>query len=976
MFPRSVADRLRRGTRSIALLVMLLLVSGAVRAAVSRQSAAPAPANDPIVARVENRAIRLSEVQDLKKKNQDRYQKETGQPAPGAFEQFFMRAGLEEAVRIRLVELDARARGMTVSDARAESVMKLDPFFRTGKSFDPARYQAYKAENPKSFAEARDQARSLLLYQDRLRTLERELRPSTDEVARMAQSKDVKARVRYALVSDIHYDGVNDPSDEELRAFYEKEKGELARPAELAFTAATVPFAGAPSTAAVRARAAELLAAAKAGAPFDSLLRAPAVVSTSGVWRPGANAGLFNKNPTLAQDALKLPSGSILPELVVADDAVAVVRVDRTSTGSVPKLSQIAVDLRARWRAQKIQAQEANAARAFYDAHPDSFTTEAWSVRWARVDSSQLAAPTPKDKDLEEWYEGHRGEFARLDPAGGGIQTRPFAEVKPQVALRWQAEQRAFAARRLADDLATQWPKGKSGPNSRAITGSGPAWLVRGGLLPPGLERALADSAMSWNTPRALVVHDAKGFAVVGLVRYEPRYRTAFEVVEPRVRELAFNRRVAADRAAARDWYDAHPERFTTGNGYAIAYVLSPPPPPARVDVPPAAIERYYREHQAELGTPPEVHVRHILVSTEKRSDGEAQDIATRLLTRVRGGESFAQLARAASDDLANKDQGGDLGWVRRGATVPAFERAAFALTKAQPLSNLVRTQFGYHLIQLVDRREGKVPPFEDLRVSIGQTLAAQYGDTLARLAAERLLRESTSYDELLTKADQRKLGSQLLRWYEGQPLNGPATIDELRADAPNVAPKGMFPRLYKFVRQGYIVAALDTVLTPRALSFEESQDRALQEKQRERGVAAAKARADRIERDLKAGLSWEQAIETAGGETETQLMPRGVGLPTLGTIEGLDAILYGPGADTLAVGGWRRLTTPRGDLFVQLLERTVPASATDPAALRASATAVLNRRMYDYIERLRSRYPVTVLRADLAERIPPPPEI
>ena len=313
---------------------------------------------------------------------------------------------------------------------------------------------------------------------------------------------------------------------------------------------------------------------------------------------------------------------------------------------------------------------------------------------------------------------------------------------------------------------------------------------------------------------------------------------------------------------------------------------------------------------------------------------------------------------------------------MRRGATVPAFERAAFALTKEQPLSNLVRTQFGYHLIQLVDRRDGKVPPYEDVRVSIGQTLAAQYGDTLARKAAEHLVSEATGLDDLLARADQRKLGSQLVRWYEGQALNGPATIDELRADAPNVAPKKMFPRYYRFNRQGYVVAALDTVLAPRPLSFEESQDRAMQEKQRERGLAAAKTRADRIERDLKAGVPWEQAIETAGGETETQPMPRGVGLPTLGTIEGLDPILYGPGSDTLSVGGWRRLTTPRGDLFVQLLERSVPASSTDPAALRASANAVLNRRMYDYVEGLRSRYPVTVLRADLAERIPPPPEM
>jgi peptidyl-prolyl cis-trans isomerase D len=328
------------------------------------------------------------------------------------------------------------------------------------------------------------------------------------------------------------------------------------------------------------------------------------------------------------------------------------------------------------------------------------------------------------------------------------------------------------------------------------------------------------------------------------------------------------------------------------------------------------------------------------------------------------------------SDDLANKPMGGDLGWVRHGATVPAFERAAFALTKAQPLSNVVRTQFGYHLIQLIDRRDGKVPPLTEVRTAIGQTLATQYADTLARLTAQKLLADSKNYDDLLVKAEARKLGTALIRWYNGQALNGPSTIDELRADAPNVQPKGMFPRVYKYAQQGYIVVALDTVLAPRQLSFEESRDRALQEKQRDRGAAAARARADRIEHDLNAGVPWEKAIETAGGETESGLMPRGVGLPTLGVIEGLDPLLYGPGRDTLAVGGWKRIKTPRGDLFVQLLERTVPQAVNDPQARQATATAVLNRRLYDYIEGLRGKYDVTVLRADLAERIPPPPEI
>jgi hypothetical protein len=92
--------------------------------------------------------------------------------------------------------------------------------------------------------------------------------------------------------------------------------------------------------------------------------------------------------------------------------------------------------------------------------------------------------------------------------------------------------------------------------------------------------------------------------------------------------------------------------------------------------------------------------------------------------------------------------------------------------------------------------------------------------------------------------------------------------------------------------------------------------------------------------------------------------------------VPGLDSLLFGPGADTLAVGGWKRLTIPRGQLFVRLDERAAAEGADDAAARRALTETVLNRRMYDYIERLRARHPVQVLRADLAERLPPPPAL
>jgi len=963
----------------VACAAALLLGMGIVRAAVPPAGTAPrASAPDPVVAKVVGKGIHLSEVQEFQRRNMERYQKETGKAAPPSYDTFFLRIGLEEVVRQRLVELDARSRGMVVADAQAESLMKLDAVFKTAGAYDPARFAAYRARNPKGFAAAREQARSALLFQARMQGLQRELEPPAADLAAMMRARDLKAKVRYVLVSDIHYDGTHDPTDEQLRAFYAQNQDGLARPAELAFTAATLTMpASGPERAAAKTRADSLLAAARGGAPYDSLLRVPGVVSSSGVWRPGTATGLFAQQAALAERSLELAPGAILPALVESKDALAIVRVDRVQKRVVPPLRQIAVDLRARWRAQQIEAEDSLAARHYYDAHPDSFSAPAWQVRWATVDSSKVDAHTPKDADLKAWYDAHQAEFARLDPTGGGIQTRPFEEVRAQVALRWAAEDRARECRRQADELATAWGRGKDASAPRSAVAGGPAWIVAGGALPEGLVRPLADSALAWDrAPRALVVSHPDGFAVVAAVRYEPAYRAPFDVVAPRARELAFNEKLAAERVGAQAWYDAHLDHFQTGAGYELACVTSPPVPTVQVDVPAARIESYYREHLNEFGTPPEVHVQHILIMTDKRSDAQARELATSVLNRVRNGEDFATLARQFSEDPGSKEDGGNLGFIRRAATVPAFERAAYALTAAQPVSNLVKTQFGYHIIKLIERREGTTPKFEEVRADLAQKLALQYADTLARQAATRLQRVARDGADLLARADSLKFPGQLVTWYEGQPLIGPTLLDDLRADLPNTAQGRILPRIYRYLNTGYLVVVIDSILPGRQLSFDEVKDRALMEQRQDAGRRAARARADRLEKDLAAGVPWEQAVETAGGETTTPLFGRGVGLPSLGPVAGLDSLLLGPGADTLAVGGWRRVPTARGDLFVQLLERNLSESSADPAAREQLRANVINRRMYDYIERLRERYPVEVLRSDLAERIPPPPAL
>jgi len=122
------------------------------------------------------------------------------------------------------------------------------------------------------------------------------------------------------------------------------------------------------------------------------------------------------------------------------------------------------------------------------------------------------------------------------------------------------------------------------------------------------------------------------------------------------------------------------------------------------------------------------VRASHILVMANEQAD-EATKKAARtkiegILKRVKSGEDFAKLARENSDD-GSKDQGGDLGFFPRGQMVPPFDQAVFAL-KPGEVSDVVTTQFGYHIIKLMERKEATTVPYEKVQPQIVDYLTNQ----------------------------------------------------------------------------------------------------------------------------------------------------------------------------------------------------------------------------------------------------------
>jgi peptidyl-prolyl cis-trans isomerase C len=152
------------------------------------------------------------------------------------------------------------------------------------------------------------------------------------------------------------------------------------------------------------------------------------------------------------------------------------------------------------------------------------------------------------------------------------------------------------------------------------------------------------------------------------------------------------------------------------------------------------AVQAAYDEYAENYG---EVHVRHILLSTEE----DAQAVKAEL----EAGADFATLAKEKSIDPSAQQNGGDLDWVPRGRTVKPFEDAAFALDTPGQLSDPVQSQFGWHIIRFEGARKGTPLPFEQKAPELQQQLLVESFD--ATVAGLKSATEVTIADPALAEA-------------------------------------------------------------------------------------------------------------------------------------------------------------------------------------------------------------------------------
>ena len=209
------------------------------------------------------------------------------------------------------------------------------------------------------------------------------------------------------------------------------------------------------------------------------------------------------------------------------------------------------------------------------------------------------------------------------------------------------------------------------------------------------------------------------------LFRYEGERRILEYVLYP---VGDFTSKVTVDDAQLKASYEATQATFTVPPQADVEYLLiGAEALAAGQTISDEAVADFYQKNPSQFATPEVARARHILIRSDEKASPENQARAKArieaLAARVKAGEDFGAVAKEASEDPGSAVQGGELGWFQHGQMVPEFDKAAFALRTGE-VSGPVKTQFGWHLVQLEERKAAGQKPLEEVKDQIRQRLA------------------------------------------------------------------------------------------------------------------------------------------------------------------------------------------------------------------------------------------------------------
>ncbi|GAB1393349.1 SurA N-terminal domain-containing protein [Rhodocyclaceae bacterium] len=429
------------------------------------------------------------------------------------------------------------------------------------------------------------------------------------------------------------------------------------------------------------------------------------------------------------------------------------------------------------------------------------------------------------------------------------------------------------------------------------------------------------------------------------------------------------------DAAAVKRYYEENRKRFEKPEQVKLEFlVLSQEKLVAAAQVSDAEIEAAYKANMARYSTPEQRQASHILIRADKSAPEaaikEASDKAEQILGQLKAVPGdFAKLAKQHSQDPGSASKGGDLGFFGRGMMVKPFEEAAFALTQGQ-ISSVVRSDFGFHIIQLTGIKPERARPLVEVRGEIAAELKRQAGAKRYAEAAEaftNMVYEQS--DSLKPAAEKYGLNIQTTDWIARgaqmmPPFNNPKLMQAVFTDDA--------------LKQQRNTEAVDiggnTLVSARVLEHRPAEVESLESVQvaiqqallREAALAMAVTTGEAQLAKLKAG----EKTDVNWGSVRSVSRLAAANLPP----DGRQAIFAVAGQNVPAFVGAK---TPAGYVLYRV-EKIKPFDAEAQPGEAASNTMTLRQQYHQaiaqeevlgWINSLRERYPVKINTAALEKK-------
>ena len=348
--------------------------------------------------------------------------------------------------------------------------------------------------------------------------------------------------------------------------------------------------------------------------------------------------------------------------------------------------------------------------------------------------------------------------------------------------------------------------------------------------------------------------------------------------------------KITPDEAEIKAYYEQNKSKFQIPEKRVVRYgLLDLNQIGQNTPVTDDELKAVYQQNIQQYEVPNRVHAEHILFTTVGKTDAEVAEIKKQAedvdAQAKKKGANFEDLAKKYSEDPGSKAKGGDLGWIVQGQTVPEFEKAAFSLPKGD-VSDLIKTQYGFHIIKILDKETAHTKPFEEVKDSIRGPLQLQKVDQQAASVADKMssqIRQSNkvTLDEL---AQQYHLSVA-----ETRPVAANDPVLELgnSQDIKDQIVRLRSGELSTPIRtdRGYVVLSLKQVIPAHPGTLEEVREKVIADIKQQKSTQLARAKADDLVKRFKAGEKFDAAAKAIGLDPKmSDLFARNGSLPGVGS--------------------------------------------------------------------------------------------